>query len=155
MAAQHGVRFLKSLSPSTHAILHTQACTDTHISTFTLPLDFDPPPSLCISYELSEKTQWIEGRDQRPDLLIGQAGAETGWLCVYEHVCAYIYVCVCLIFSTVTDMFVCGWIQNCQSLCVQEPQVSIFYYMNHQHTHPHFSIPLIFEAWSGGQVTGF
>lgn len=79
--------------------LRTQARTDTHISTFTLPLDFDPPPSLCISYELSEKTQWIEWQRSkaRPSNRPGWRG--DGWLCVYECVCAYICVCVCVFDS--------------------------------------------------------
>lgn len=38
-------------------ITHTHTCRQTvHIETFTLSLDFDPP-SLCISYKLSEKTK--------------------------------------------------------------------------------------------------
>lgn len=42
MVAQHAIRFLKLLSPSTRAILHTRECAEGHRSTFTLPLDFDP-----------------------------------------------------------------------------------------------------------------
>lgn len=54
------------------------------------------PPSLCISYELSEKTQWIEWQRSkaRPSNRPGWRG--DGWLCVYESVHAYICLRVCL-----------------------------------------------------------
>lgn len=108
MAAQHGVRFLKSLSPSTHAILHTQARTDTHISTFTLPLDFDPPHPFVFLTSCQKRPSESSSRDQRPDLLIGQDGEETDD-CVFMSACAHtsVYVCVWVTLGTVGIVYAC------------------------------------------------
>ena len=137
--------------------LRTQASTDTHISTFTLPLDFDPPPSLCISYELSEKTQWIEWQRSkaRPSNRPGWRG--DGWLCVYECVCAYICVCVCvcLTHTRYSQDCVCMWIWICLSIvcCVfthSRPSLHILRHETTTYACTHTSsMSLDFEVWSG------
>lgn len=147
MAAQHGVQFLKSLSPSTHAILLTLTHTQTHTPTFTLPLDFDPSPSLCISYELSEKTQWIEWQRSkaRPCNRPGWRG--DGWLRVYECVRASAYLCVFdshLLQSRIFRIWICpSWL-------VFEPGLfSRTYTHGHMHTRTHTS-PFLFTLKTNG-----
>ncbi len=129
--------------------LNARACTDTHISTFTLPLDFDPPPSLCISYELSEKTQWIEWQRSKARPSNRPGWSRDGWLCVYECVCAYMCLwCVWLTLSTVRTVYASKYEHVFTSVCPSrvlflpnQGPFFVFHNLNFPHirnpTHPH------------------
>lgn len=96
MAAQHGVHFLKSLSPSTHAIFLT--LTHTHKHTHRpLPclLTLIPLHLFVFLTSCQKRPSESSGRDQRPDLVIGQDGEETDD-CVFTTAWVHLPICVCL-----------------------------------------------------------
>lgn len=156
MAAQHVALFLKSLSPSTHAILPTQAHADTHIPTFTLPLDFDPPTSLCVCYELSEKTQWIEWQRSKARPSNRPRWRGDGWLCVYECVCVHtsvyvhVWVTLCAARSVRQNMNMSIHLCFCHVLCFYSPENFNPYLTTWTlHTHTLLQSPLLWSVVRG------